>query len=123
MRIHLAARYEQRREMLRVARELEDGGHEITSRWLDGKFRGARPEDNAAYGLTDVVAADCIVLFTDRPPRNDAAIPGGGRHVEFGYAMRAGKRLAIVGPRENVFEYLPAVEQFRSVKGLVRGLR
>jgi hypothetical protein len=30
----------------------------------------------------------------------------GGRHVEFGLALAQGKRMIMVGPRENVFHYL-----------------
>ena len=43
----------------------------------------------------------------------------GGRHVEFGLALAAGKRLCIVGPRENIFHFLPRVEVFRSTDDLV----
>ncbi len=123
MNIYIAARYELRREVARIARQLEDHGHEVTSRWLDGKTRGARPAENASYDLTDIVLADCIVLFTDDPAGKTPAGSHGRPHVEFGYALRAGKRLVIVGPRENVFHHLPTVEQFRSVKGLLDGLR
>ena len=38
----------------------------------------------------------------------------GGRHVEFGMGWAWGKRLIVVGPRENVFHLLPTVEQFDS---------
>lgn len=41
-----------------------------------------------------------------------AKISRGGRHVEFGMALAMDKRLVVVGPRENVFHLLPAVEQF-----------
>jgi hypothetical protein len=34
----------------------------------------------------------------------------GGRHVEFGYAMALGKRLIVVGHRENLFHEHPTVE-------------
>jgi len=34
----------------------------------------------------------------------------GGRHVEFGYAMAKGKRLIVVGYRENLFHEHPSVE-------------
>lgn len=34
----------------------------------------------------------------------------GGRHVEFGMALALGKRVIVVGPRENVFHLLPEVE-------------
>jgi hypothetical protein len=34
----------------------------------------------------------------------------GGHHVEFGYALAQGKRIILVGHRENVFNYLPEIE-------------
>ena len=33
-----------------------------------------------------------------------------GHHVEFGYALAQGKRIILVGHRENVFNYLPEIE-------------
>lgn len=110
--------------MLRIARELEKRGHHVTSRWLAGKSRGATRADNAAYSLTDILIADCLVLFAEGP-----AMPGGqradgcGQHVEFGVGLRAGKRLVVVGRRENVFQYVPSVEQFQTIERLLAGLR
>jgi hypothetical protein len=37
---------------------------------------------------------------------------GGGRHVEFGYGMAKGKRLVLIGERENVFHDHPSVEVY-----------
>ena len=36
----------------------------------------------------------------------------GGRHVEFGMAIAAQKRIVVIGPRENIFHWLPMIEQF-----------
>ena len=38
----------------------------------------------------------------------------GGRHAEFGIALALGKRVIVIGPRENVFHALPAVERYES---------
>lgn len=46
----------------------------------------------------------------------------GGRHVEFGYAMAKGKRLIVVGHRENLFHEHPAVEFFASMWDMVRAI-
>jgi hypothetical protein len=91
----------------------------VTSRWIDchdgpldqsltpAELTGA-PARSWRYGaddLTDIGAAEVVVSFTGAGGK-------GGRHVEFGYALATGKRLVIVGQRENVFHCHPAVEQY-----------
>ena len=49
------------------------------------------------------MAADTVIIFTEIP---NTILATGGRHVEFGLALAQGKRVIIVGPRENVFHYL-----------------
>ena len=49
------------------------------------------------------MAADAVIIFTEIP---NTILATGGRHVEFGLALAQGKRVIIVGPRENVFHYL-----------------
>jgi hypothetical protein len=56
----------------------------------------------------DVYAAECVISFTEQP-RSPLGTRG-GRHVEFGLAVAWGKRLLVVGCRENLFHYLPQVE-------------
>src|SRR6266540_3464925 len=108
MKLYLAARSDRRVELQELARSIEQLGHIVTSRWLAGL--GQENADNALYDLTDVVVADALVLFTENP--NEAGPLRGGRHVEFGYALHAGKTMFIVGPRENIFHELPEVRQF-----------
>jgi hypothetical protein len=122
MKIHLAARYDRRWEMLGVASTLERAGHEVTSRWMAG--RGDDPAFvPAVEDLLDLTRSDCLVSFTDEPTHHAARSAGGARHVEFGVALATGKRLCIVGPRENVFHHLLAVEAYATVDALVAGLR
>jgi len=122
MRIYLAARYERRFEMLGVAAILARAGHEVTSRWIEGG-RGDDPAIvPAVEDLIQLSQADCLVSFTEDPQRNVAWAARGGRHVEFGVALATGKRLCIVGPRENIFHHLLSVEAYASVGELVAGL-
>ena len=58
----------------------------------------------------DLQAADTVISWTE-PPRVESTARG-GRHVEFGLAMAMGKRLLVVGPRENLFHTMPNVRQF-----------
>lgn len=117
MRIYLASRYDRRFEMLGVTAVLMKAGHDVTSRWIEG--RGDGPEVEAVEDVEDVLRADCILCFTEEPTEHVSWAARGGRHVEFGVALAMGKRLCVVGPRENIFHHLPRVEQFRSLDDFV----
>jgi hypothetical protein len=122
MRIYVAARYDRRFEMLGVASALNRAGHDVTSRWIEGG-RGDDPAVMAAVeDVGDIARADCLVTFTEEPERNVAWAARGGRHVEFGLALAMGKRVCIVGGRENVFHHLLRVEVYASVAELIAGL-
>jgi hypothetical protein len=113
MKFYLAARYDRMPEMVEVADRLQEIGHQVTSRWVRGF--GKPDADSALYDLTDVVVAEALILFTEDPAANVPFAARGGRHVEFGYALRAGKKLYLVGPRENIFHELPDVLAFEDV--------
>ena len=93
---------------------LEAIGCKVVSRWhreqaaaaLDGAMARHTAIENAEFArrdLSDVAAADILVLFTEPPETN---WPRGARHVEYGYALALGKRCVLVGPCENVFHWL-----------------
>lgn len=130
MKVYLAARYSRRDEMRGVAAEARRLGHAVTSRWLDtdwlaeGQVRSiaAPPEYREKYALIDhedVQAADLVANFTE-PPGSGGR---GGRHVEFGLAVAWGKRLVVVGHRENLFHHLPAVVFCPDAEALLALLR
>ena len=106
-RVYLAARYDRRLEMAAKARELEDHGFTVTSRWVQGLHEGAT--DPATLGrcawddLEDIEQADIFITFTEAP---DAGYTSGGRHVELGYALANDLSVIVVGPAENVFHHL-----------------
>ena len=130
MKYYLAARYSRIKEMQAVRDELEDRGHTVTSRWIDGGHEAKDTGVDAAgthdecrrfatEDLNDIANSDILVAFTEAPRSNYSR---GGRHVEFGYALGiAHIQVVVVGPRENVFHYLPCVavydtlEEFYSV--------
>lgn len=129
MKIYLAARYSRRDQLRDVAEELRRIGHTITSRWLEtdwlcndvGRSTAAPPEYREQYALIDmedVKVADVVVNFTEAPDSGGR----GGRHVEFGLAVAWGKRLIVVGHRENLFHHLPEVEFLASQWDLIRAL-
>lgn len=115
MKIYLAARVSRKSELCKYADELRAAGHDVTSRWLGqhdlSPYEDKTPEERQVCGehdLADVLRSDCVVSFTE-----DADIPNtsrGGRHVELGIGIAAKKILVIVGPRENVFHWLPGIK-------------
>lgn len=133
MNVYLAARYSRREELCVYREWLRAAGATVTSRWLDGDHQvtdgqllGAEnaeviegdSQHESAVALRarfaredweDLKKADVVVAFTE-PPRSNAS--RGGRHVEFGAALAWGIRCLVVGPRENVFHCLNAVEVF-----------
>lgn len=121
-KVYLAARYSRHPEMRGYRDELEAMGHKVTARWIDchtdvvgdftasftQEFLNENPEKCEPLGqhdINDLDAADWVISFTGGGGK-------GGRHVEFGYAVATGKRLMVVGPRENVFHTLASVEHF-----------
>lgn len=142
MRIYLAARYSRREEMCVYRTSLEAMGHTVTSRWLNGAHQiddtGVPIGDHGEHRIEcdgsadvrgadlrlkfaqedvdDVVAADAVISFTEKPRSTGNR---GGRHVEFGIALALGKRLLVVGHRENLFHWLGSVEFFESSDSLL----
>lgn len=97
-------------------------GHTITSRWLLGDHQiddaglslEAKAEERQRFAMedwADLMSADMCISFTEEPRGTNSR---GGRHVEFGAALAAGKRCIVIGPRENVFHCLPSVEVYET---------
>lgn len=122
MKIYLASRYSRRDEMTVRAFELYGLGHQVTSRWINGDHQisdeglsaEAKAEERTRFAMEDwedLTAADMCISFTEAPRGTNSR---GGRHVEFGGALAAGKTCVIVGHRENVFHCLPNVKFFEN---------
>ena len=133
MNIYLASQYSRREELCGYRAQLWKLGHEVPARWLNGvdqintegqplKESGEQlVEDGAAdvaaelrqkFALDDfedVQSCDLLVAFTEIPRTSTSR---GGRHVELGLALGTGKPVVIIGPRENIFCWLPVVSQF-----------
>jgi hypothetical protein len=143
---YLAARYGRRLELVGYRAQLEALGHKAPARWLDGNHQlddrgypigdtGERivergPDASAvaakcrvkfaADDYDDVLAADVLIAFTEEPRSTNSR---GGRHVELGIALGRRMPIVVVGPRENVFCWLPAVTHFRTWAGAFEVIR
>ncbi|HOW70460.1 MAG TPA: hypothetical protein PKY77_07660 [Phycisphaerae bacterium] len=94
-------------------------GHECTARWIveDTRFHAGHgaysDEERARLALMDaedVAAADVLVLIAEEEGRT---VPG-GKHVETGMALAAGRPVVVWGRRENVFHWHPLVTVVKS---------
>ena len=117
MRVYLAARYSRHKEMQGYRDELAKLGHVVTSRWINGDHQAENDniEKMAQFAQDDwedIHAADWVISFTEEPRQMSSS--RGGRHVEHGIALALGKRVIVVGWRENVFHCLSQVELFES---------
>ncbi len=140
---YLAARYTRRLEMCGYREQLQAIGHKVPARWLDGSHQldvsgtpigdmgelliesgddakaAALREKFAVEDMADVLSADELIAFTEQPRVSNSR---GGRHVELGMALAIGKPVTIVGPRENVFCWLPQVRHFENWEQAYGGL-
>jgi hypothetical protein len=131
MKIYLAARYSRRQELCLYRAELQAMDHAVTSRWLNGNhqvpddgmgelttFSKSERERFASEDWEDLMAAETCISFTEKPREMNSS--RGGRHVEFGAAMAAGKRIIVIGFRENVFHCLPQVEFYETWQSFLK---
>lgn len=131
---YLAARYSRRLELCGYRSDLALLGIDVPARWLNGSHQldnegrpigetgelmfenGSAAADHyrrkfAEDDFEDVVDSDMLIAFTEQPRSGNSR---GGRHVELGIALGMGKPVVIIGPRENVFCWLPQVRHFET---------
>lgn len=121
MKVYLAARY-QWIDKMKVEREkFLAAGFEITADWIESdEVNQARSRsENARLDLYGIAQADVFVLY---------ALPigtmfsSGGRMTELGYAIALGKKVILVGERENVFCHLDNILAFNSTEDVIAHL-
>lgn len=82
--------------------------------------RAAKLREHFAKGaFFDVLSCDLLIAFTEVPRSGHSR---GGRHVELGIALGTMKQVWIVGPRENVFCWLPEVKHHEDFASLLADL-
>lgn len=72
---------------------IEEAGHTVTSRWI--KYEKDQPTnlEMALEDLEDLSNSDILLFYT----ANFGGIPGRGKYIEFGFALRAGIKIIIIG--------------------------
>ena len=133
MQVYLASRYSRKLELREYAAEARASYIGVISRWLEedddpngtlDKVSTVQLMEYAKQDIDDIDKADILVFFAEDPL---VGVPRGGRHVEFGYALGAGKPIVVIGKPENVFHYLPAsyatIEFFETWESALQYLR
>ena len=125
MRVFIASHSQiEARELKRL---LEGHGYAVVARWieLDAKFgqglsayTDEERRDLAIMDDEDVRAADVLVLLAEREGR---PVPG-GKHVETGMAIALQRAVFVVGRRENLFHWHPAVTLVPTTEVLLNAL-
>lgn len=87
--------------------QLENKGHEVSSRWHTGDLGNPRLElddpdiqKRAIQDLRDIRICDILIAFAAN------GIGRGGRHFEVGFAQGAGKIVFLIGEPEHAFHSL-----------------
>ena len=81
--IYLAGRFANKALLQDVRADLQEAGHTVTSRWLDGD--AASETDSAYQDLEDIDRCDTLVLWADEPQPGER--PMQGALIELGYAI------------------------------------
>jgi nucleoside 2-deoxyribosyltransferase len=120
MKVYIAGPFNTKDQRRQDARVLEEYGVIVTSRWMYETvphtasikdLPDAYHAETATADLEDIARADALLMFiptdkelVDTPLRTASR---GGRHFEMGYACAKGKPIFVIGPKENVFHFLP----------------
>ena len=116
-KVYLAADFSRKDEMRDIADSLTTLGMDVVASWVyvpEKQDEGCPTlSAYAVKDLDDVDKCDVLVCFTYQ--RGVYMPTGGGRHVEVGYALAKGKKVVIIGPRENVFHHHPSVQVYETL--------
>jgi nucleoside 2-deoxyribosyltransferase len=104
---YLASRYSMHPLMRACRADLTAIGFSTSCRWINneqaaapGETQEAAQQRFAREDLEDIDRCDVLIAFTHEPR---SVLTSGGRLVELGYALHAGKHVIVVGPAENIF--------------------
>lgn len=102
-----------------MAQRLTQAGHTVVSTWHEREDKMTKEGAGgliAVYNDPEIRSADALVLIACQ-----GMVPG-GKHVEAGIALGAGKRVYVLGDRENKLYYHPKADAVANVKMLLASL-
>lgn len=116
-RFYISARFGRQAEAKQLAILLQDLGYSVTSRWVfqtEAEMADNDPielQQFAHQDVEDVRAANAFISLSEDETNTWGR---GGRHVESGIALERGIPWFVIGPKENLFHYLPSVIHFKT---------
>jgi len=120
-RVFIAASYTRLKEAASLCAELERHGHIVVSTWIHEPSReylqgDAAMERSAKVDFRDLQQAEVVVCLTgDNGTRVE-------RHSEVGMALGTGKRVILLGTREQIYHWYPAVRVVNTIRRLIEVL-
>jgi hypothetical protein len=129
VKIYLASRFKTAGTVRGLAEALRAAGHVITSTWhdIEATPAGLVPLDSPDYeahaklvaqkDLDQIQAADVFVLLSEECQQTP-----GGLWFEMGAAYNSMMNCYLLGPKINVFCYLPHVQHFETEAALIEEL-
>jgi hypothetical protein len=127
VKVYLAAAFSRKDEILAIAKQLEELGIVVTSRWLTEQKHAPTDVDKheflaqrAQIDLDDIDRADVLVRFTDdlSEPTVPSHLATGSRMGEMMWALAHEKFVTVVGGYQCVFDYLPDIVHLENVEHL-----
>ena len=119
--IYIAGKYTAKARLKEHRAQVQASGFDVSSSWLDTNFPEVIDEDRmaneAVRDCQEVEDAGVFILDTI-----DESMTG-GREVELGIALTVGASILHVGPKRNVFHYLPMVQHFEDWDAVIAHLR
>ena len=118
MRIYLAHNFAARDWLKTVVIPFfENNGHEVVSKWVtdDRHLDPGWKTESAVQDLVDIELCGALVFFT----KQFGEIPGEGKYVELGYAIRAGKIVIVVGEGRCVFYNICTIRHAEDLEGVL----
>lgn len=128
LQTYLSAPYSRKEEMKIFAEKAKLCGANVVASWIDEshapnvKMCEVNEELLVEYAfrdLTEAQTAELVVFFSEEPT---TPMVRGGRHVEFGVCLNSACIIFVIGPKENIFHYLPKVRHFETEEECLQAL-
>lgn len=130
MKIYIAITWKALEYGQKLARQLEEAGHTVTSRFLAEDYvaptEGEMDAVHARLDLLDIDEAEAMLQVTGNSRTYaDGAYRGldsttGGRHVEFGYALAKKKPIFVLGQYESCFHTHGAICAVEDIQQFIK---
>jgi hypothetical protein len=96
---------------------IEENGHKVGASWItdDRHLYPGWKVESAVQDLVDIDKCGALVFFA----YTMGQVPGEGKFVELGYAIRAGKIVIVVGEGRCVFYNLCTIRHAENLEGVL----